>query len=87
MEPNFEVVECCPHCGGENVWENLDAVKCGYVATCQYCGKKIFLCDECYHADDNPYMKCDWHPIFVNGKEVGGECFRGIIFPEDSYDA
>ena len=75
----IEAVECCPHCGAENVYQEIDPVACGYIQKCQGCGKKIFLCDECYHADDNPYMKCDWHPIMDGDKGIGGECFRGMI--------
>ena len=79
MEQNYEVIETCPYCDGENVWENLDAVGCGYIATCQHCGKEIFLCDECRNADDNPDMKCDWHLCLINDKVVATECFRGRI--------
>lgn len=63
-----EAVECCPHCGCENVYPNWDVKKQGYVAKCKGCGEDIMLCDECLNADDNPGQKCDW------SKENG--CFR-----------
>lgn len=79
---DWEVVEPCPFCGGENVWENLDPVKCGYVYRCQTCGEEIHLCDECEHSDD--FIGCDWHKIMdESGKEIGGECFRGKTFIKD----
>lgn len=71
-----EAVEMCPYCEAENVYRNWDAEKQGYVATCHSCGKKIFLCDECKHADDNPSGRCDWHGEEHDGKEYGC-CFRG----------
>lgn len=64
----------CPYCGGENKYKNWNAETQGYIAICANCGKKIFLCDECRHAEDNPEMKCDWHE--ENGKSI---CFRGRI--------
>jgi hypothetical protein len=69
----YEAVECCPHCGTENVFPNWDVEKDGYIAVCE-CGRKIFLCDECFHADDNPNMECDWHET-----DTTSECFRGKI--------
>ena len=56
-----EAVEVCPHCMGENVYPNWDVEKQGYIAKCKHCNKQIFLCDECLHAEDNPWQKCDWH--------------------------
>lgn len=32
-----EVVEVCPHCGHENIHENLDPVAAGYKAMCKEC--------------------------------------------------
>lgn len=61
-------VECCPHCGYENIYLNWNVKTQGYVAKCKSCGKNIMLCDECMNADDNPMQKCDWSP--ENG------CFR-----------
>ncbi len=72
----MEAVEMCPYCEAENVYRNWDVEKQGYIATCHYCGKKIFLCDECKHADDNPTGRCDWHGEERDGKEYGS-CFRG----------
>jgi len=71
-----EAVEVCPHCMCENVFENWDCEKQGYVATCWNCGKKIMLCDECMHMDDNPGRKCDWHEVICAGKCSEGDCFR-----------
>lgn len=62
-----ECVEVCPHCMGENILQ-LDPETENYEAECQHCGKKIMLCDECLHAEDNTAQKCDW-------TEEGG-CFR-----------
>lgn len=66
-----EVVEMCPHCESENVYPDWDAKKQGYTAVCQTCGKEIKLCDECYHAKDNPGHRCDWMDT-----PEGGHCFR-----------
>lgn len=71
----WDVVETCPHCEAENLWENLDPVACGYKTICPECGKTMMLCDECMHANDNPLQKCDWRGEF--GEEHGwGKCFR-----------
>lgn len=67
-----EAVECCPWCEGENVYKNWNVKRDGYVVTCQHCGKQIFLCDECLHAEDNTQQKCDWKET-----DCGGKCFRG----------
>lgn len=63
----IECVETCPHCG-EEVEINWCAKENGYEVYCPYCGKKIMLCDECMHSNDNIEQKCDWC------KETG--CFR-----------
>lgn len=68
----FEAVEVCPHCDSENVYPMWNTEESGFVAVCQYCGKEIFLCDECFHSEDNPDMRCDWCKT-----ENGGKCFRG----------
>lgn len=65
----YNIIEMCPHCEAENEFP-WDVETMGYVATCQHCGKKLMLCDECMHADDNPGMRCDWR------NECGGICFR-----------
>ena len=69
----FEAVETCPHCDAENVYPRWDVSVKGYVAVCEYCGKEIFLCDECMHTEDNPHMNCDWCKT-----DCGGKCFRGV---------
>lgn len=74
MQEYWEAVEVCPYCVGENTYPYWDVEKQGYIATCSGCGKKLFLCDECLHADDNPNMECDWHET-----PTGRECFRGEI--------
>ena len=68
----FGAVECCPHCDNENEYIMWDATKDGYVVKCNHCGEEMLLCDECFHADDNPNMRCDW-----NKNKCGGYCFRG----------
>lgn len=73
-----EAVEVCPWCGSENVFANWDIEKQGYVAECWQCGKHMFLCDECMHADDNPAGKCDWHERRKGKQNIIGECFRGM---------
>ena len=65
-----EAVEVCPHCETENVFENYDVKKEGYEVTCQHCGEKIMLCDECSHAWDNLGGFCDWE---------NGKCFRSSL--------
>lgn len=77
LEPDTEAVESCPYCEAENVYPGWDVEKHGYIAECKECGKRIFLCDECLHAEDNPSMHCDWHNE-SNGECVVGYCFRGI---------
>ena len=69
-----EAVEVCPFCESENVYRNWDVATQGYVATCHECGKEIFLCDECLHAEDNPGGYCDWR----EAKDGSGICFRGV---------
>lgn len=69
------VVECCPYCGEENEFE-WNVEKDGYIAVCE-CGEKIFLCDECFHAEDNPNMECDWIET-----ENERKCKRGVIIKE-----
>lgn len=67
-----EAVELCPYCNEESSYANWDVERFGYVAKCNHCSKEIFLCDECFHADDNLFQKCDWR------SECGqGSCFRG----------
>ena len=70
----FEVCEVCPHCDSENVYPMWDVSVQGFIAVCEHCGKKIFLCDECFHTKDNEYMSCDWRKT-----KCGGKCFRGEI--------
>lgn len=57
-----EVVECCPHCDKENVFE-WDVDEFGYKAFCPHCGQKLMLCDECQHRRDGcDYCDdCDWN--------------------------
>lgn len=69
-----EAVEVCPHCDTENVLENWDVPEKGYIAICKGCGRQIFLCDECLHADDNRGMRCDWRSSLSSQ-----QCFRGRI--------
>lgn len=67
----WEVVEPCPHCGHENLWEDLNPLKCNYKTRCQTCGREIMLCDECLHSGD--VMPCNWREI------AGcGICYRGV---------
>lgn len=68
----FEAVEFCSYCMSENIYPMYDVAKNGYVVKCKYCGKEIFLCDECFHAEDNKGQKCDWYET-----KCGGKCFRG----------
>lgn len=70
----IEQTETCPYCDSENTYPNWDTDYLGYIATCNECGKKIFLCDACTHAEDNKEQKCDWHE-----DETGRGCFRGWI--------
>ena len=74
--PHTEAVEVCPYCDNENVYKDYDVIRNGYIATCQHCGKQIFLCDECLHAKDNPSQMCDWR--MENGVST---CFRGKCKP------
>lgn len=70
----YEAVEVCPHCMSENIYPMWDTEVLGFVALCKYCGKEIFLCDECLHTieqDGEPH-DCDWCET-----ECGGMCHRG----------
>lgn len=72
----FEAVEICPDCGCENVYPMWDVNEKGFVAVCKYCGREIFLCDECIHAEDglnDNACSCNWRKT-----ECGGKCFRGV---------
>ena len=69
-----EAVEICPHCEGENIYPNYDVGVSGYIVKCKHCGKKIFLCDECIHSEDNVGGFCDW----TQGESCHF-CFRGKI--------
>lgn len=71
----YESVEVCPHCGQENVYPMWDVAKQGYIAKCKKCNRKIFLCDECFHNDDNNCQYCNWH---TNNKG-NDACWRGEI--------
>lgn len=71
-----ELVETCPHCDHENHILNWDVEKRGYIAECDECGKKMFLCDACLHADDNPQQTCDWHTETMRGVTFSS-CKRG----------
>ena len=66
-----EITEVCPHCDKENtfLW---DVKKQSYTSTCEHCGKKLMLCDECLHSEDNRTQICDWHET----KDGKGFCFR-----------
>lgn len=76
---DYEVVEVCPHCDEENVYPANMIEEGNYIAVCQDCGRKIFLCDECLNADDNEGQDCDWH------KEGNcSVCMRGRIEEDDT---
>ena len=79
----YEVVETCPYCGNENVYQwnvGFD----GYMATCKECGKTIHLCSECLDAEDNEYQKCDWHKEKCPWDKTieMSVCFRGRCYYE-----
>lgn len=77
-EHTYDIVECCPHCENENVYEmpnDSKYIKSRFMAVCKCCGKTIFLCDECIHCEDNPFGDCDWKECDGNG----GCCKRGMI--------
>lgn len=77
----FEQVEICPECDGENVYPNWDIKEKGYIATCKYCGEKIFLCDACLHAKGYYDDCCDWYE-----NDEGHGCYRGFIRKESKND-
>lgn len=58
-----EVVEVCPHCGYENIYEKLDPEAAGYKAMCKECGAEIMLCSECmYDPKTGTHTSaCNWH--------------------------
>lgn len=74
----YDIVECCPYCENENVYEmpnDSKYIKSRFMAVCKCCGKTIFLCNECMHCDDNPNGDCDWTEVCDNC----GTCKRGMI--------
>lgn len=74
-------VEWCSYCDSENDFRGHDVSEDGFVARCPTCGKEIFLCDECMHQSDNPFMRCDWESeIHISGeKKIElGYCMRGV---------
>ena len=54
-----QVTEMCPHCENE-VTMNWDVEMYGYQAYCPYCGKRLMLCDECTHSDNDIAGGCDY---------------------------
>lgn len=73
MSKLFEVVEVCPHCDHENVWNVPLAETNKPIRTCQNCGKQIFICSEC--DDLNECGCCDWH----ENPDGSHECCCGRI--------
>ena len=70
-----EIIDICPHCDSENVFEDWDTDEKGFVAECKHCGHKMMLCDACGSYDEeNGWQRdnCDWH--MENGYSV---CHRG----------
>nr|DAP18073.1 MAG TPA: zinc-ribbon domain protein [Caudoviricetes sp.] len=56
---NYQITEMCPHCENE-VTMNWDVEMYGYQAYCPYCGKRLMLCDECTHSDNDIAGGCDY---------------------------
>lgn len=69
---SWEIVEVCPHCGGETAvtvfHDPADyCAACNYTVLCDNCGRRMMLCDMCSHSSD--YRECDWtkeHNCFRN---------------------
>lgn len=77
-EHTYDIVESCAYCENENVYEmpnDSKYIKSRFMAVCKYCGKTIFLCNECQHREDNPNGDCDWTEVDGNC----GYCKRGMI--------
>lgn len=72
----FEDVDICPHCDTENDFL-ISEEKLTYTGICNGCNRQIFLCDLCFHSDDNLSQKCDWH---MEGDD--SVCMRGRISPK-----
>lgn len=71
MNEKYTVNEYCPFCDSdiEMTW---DVPADGYEAFCPHCGKKLMLCDECLHSEDNTGQRCD----FTEGEDGKGHCHR-----------
>lgn len=69
----YEVVEECPFCEHENVWDVPLAKTNQPIRVCQNCGKKIFICSEC--EDLEKFCACDWH----ENPDGSRECSCGRI--------
>lgn len=65
------VTEWCSECENE-VEMTWDTDVSGYAAFCPHCGKRLMLCDECKHSEDNSTGICDWS----EGADGDGHCFR-----------
>lgn len=53
------VTEVCPHCENEiEMRWNTDTQ--GFKAFCPVCGRRLMLCDECLH-DENDSRSCDYN--------------------------
>lgn len=81
----FEAVEVCPHCDAENIYPMFNTEVDGFVTTCKYCGKEIFLCDECQHTilEDGEVHNCDWCQTECGGKCHRGETINNTVFKYD----
>ncbi|MCI8351949.1 MAG: hypothetical protein HFJ86_12445 [Oscillospiraceae bacterium] len=55
----YTVTEVCPHCESE-IEMRWDTDTQGFKAFCPVCGKRLMLCDECIHAEDNSGGRCDF---------------------------
>lgn len=82
----YNCYEICPHCDFENVYEGHNPEKHGYVVTCNDCGREMFLCDACRHAEDygGVTKECNWH--LEKGKDgIYGVCHRGKYKMEEPH--
>lgn len=68
-DANFEVTECCPHCGAESTYKAWKVVTDGYAEYCQNCKKQIMICSLC--TDVRCDAECGWHQ--KKGKTI---CWR-----------
>ena len=59
MPKDYMVYEVCPHCENE-IGLRWNVEELGFKAFCPICGKRLMLCDECFHRNGECIDDCDY---------------------------